>query len=243
MKRELEEQLASKWPEILRGRDKPPTESLMAFGFEHGDGWYSIVDALCEVLTDHARAEGREPLEASQVKQKMSSLKFYVAGLADDFERGAILLAQQLSGRVCEESGVPGRLYAKGGYCRVLAPEAASRLCFTIVARDHERPHPPVSWREAAAFLAPESRAAGSTAIDVPPGWSDIVYLLLSEIARVPRGVDLPPRIRNIRQQDGRLAVVFENGNEASMGAIAFAIAISERTDSASGAMQVPNLD
>jgi len=146
-----------------------------------------------------------------------------------------------LSGRVCEESGVPGRLYAKGGYYRVLAPEAASRLGFTIAARDPERPHPPVSWREAAAFLAPESRAAGSTAIDIPDGWTDIVYLLLSEIARVPRGVDLPPRIRNIRQQDGRLAVVLEN--EASMGAIAFAIAISERTDPASGAMQVPNLD
>lgn len=45
--------LINKYPKIFAGVNKPPTESLMCFGFECGDGWYAILDALCHNIQYH----------------------------------------------------------------------------------------------------------------------------------------------------------------------------------------------
>lgn len=244
MKRELEEQLASKWPEILRGRDKPPTESLMAFGFEHGDGWYSIVDSLCEVLTDHARETGRESVEATQIKQKMSTLRFYVSGFADDFEMGAILLAQELSGRICEKTGAPGRLYVKGGYYITMAPDVASQGQFRSVEQECERRFPPAPFEEVLDWLSPEVRGILVGPIDCPSGWSDLIELLLNQFVWPPSDAGVPTlRVHGLAERDGRLTVQLDGGRELDEGAAAFASAISRFIDPVTGVLQVPNLD
>jgi len=46
MNPELEKKLIAKYPELYSEHDKPPTESLMCFGFECGDGWYDLIDCL-----------------------------------------------------------------------------------------------------------------------------------------------------------------------------------------------------
>lgn len=97
MKPELTEKLYKKYPAIFANR----------CGFAHGDGWYGIIDAMCEALTDTystfieideslGREWGIEPLKRSvnskptylfevqpaqviarQVKEKLGTLRFY----------------------------------------------------------------------------------------------------------------------------------------------------------------------
>jgi len=43
--------LVEKYPELLANSAKPPTESLMCFGCECGDGWHKILDHLFGYFT------------------------------------------------------------------------------------------------------------------------------------------------------------------------------------------------
>jgi hypothetical protein len=51
MKTELEQKLFEKYPKIFGDRTKPKTESCMCWGLEVGDGWYDLIDILCEAIT------------------------------------------------------------------------------------------------------------------------------------------------------------------------------------------------
>lgn len=53
MKKELDEQLCKKYPKIFRDRHAPMTQTAMCWGFDCGDGWYNIVDALCSNIQNH----------------------------------------------------------------------------------------------------------------------------------------------------------------------------------------------
>ena len=48
---ELETQIISKYPNIFKNCSKSPQESCMSFGLEVGDGWFNIINTLCESLT------------------------------------------------------------------------------------------------------------------------------------------------------------------------------------------------
>ena len=51
MKKELDEALCAKYPLIFRDRHENMQVTCMCWGFEHGDGWYNIIDVLCGLLT------------------------------------------------------------------------------------------------------------------------------------------------------------------------------------------------
>ncbi len=50
MNKELEQKLIAKYPIILQDCKLSERESCMGRGFEHGDGWYNILEILLEVL-------------------------------------------------------------------------------------------------------------------------------------------------------------------------------------------------
>ena len=107
MKAELQQQIFSKYPKIFGDRTKPMTETCMCWGLEVGDGWYNIIDTLCEALTytyntsipvdeEDGKRLDIEPyvypkngetsyyfkvempqVKASQVKEKYGTLRFY----------------------------------------------------------------------------------------------------------------------------------------------------------------------
>ena len=54
MRDELDRRLVSKYPEIFRDRYGSPLETLMCWGFECNDGWYGLIDSLCQRLTNKA---------------------------------------------------------------------------------------------------------------------------------------------------------------------------------------------
>ena len=106
MKTELEQKLFEKYPKIFGDRTKPKTETCMCWGLEVGDGWYDLIDILCEALTytyttsiqvdkEDGERLGIKPfinkdeeatyyfkveppqVIATQVKEKFGTLRFY----------------------------------------------------------------------------------------------------------------------------------------------------------------------
>lgn len=92
----LDKQICEKYPSIFVNRNESYKNSCMAWGFSCGDGWYDIIDNLCEACTnlystgvslnpsDAFNNGGNAFLEisppkfiASQVKEKFGTLRFY----------------------------------------------------------------------------------------------------------------------------------------------------------------------
>lgn len=67
MRQELDEELCRKYPKLFRDRHAPMTVTCMCWGFDCGDGWYNIIDALCVNIQSHID---------NQRKNRISALKF-----------------------------------------------------------------------------------------------------------------------------------------------------------------------
>lgn len=53
MKDELDKALCEKYPKIFAQRNAPMSETCMCWGFACGDGWYNIIDQLCNYIQHH----------------------------------------------------------------------------------------------------------------------------------------------------------------------------------------------
>lgn len=105
----------------------------MCWGFEHGNGWYDILDAACSNIqnhvdwkrktepfagmTDEEYDEIHQPV-AAQVKEKFGGLRFYVNN-CDDYAYGVIAMAESMSYRTCEICGNAGSRRS-GGWIKTL---------------------------------------------------------------------------------------------------------------------------
>ena len=60
MREELDAKLVEKYPLIFKNRNGDMKETLMCWGFSHGDGWYNIIDVLCGLMySDYKHAKER----------------------------------------------------------------------------------------------------------------------------------------------------------------------------------------
>ena len=105
----LQKKLFEKYPVMFQDRVRPVTESTMGWGIEVGDGWFSLVDVLCEQLQGETDQNGAPQIVAIQVKEKYGELRFYV-GSASERQEAMTEFAEALSARVCEACGAPGSL-------------------------------------------------------------------------------------------------------------------------------------
>lgn len=122
MKKELDEALCAKYPKLFRDRNAPMTHTAMCWGFSCGDGWYDIIDRLCDKIQKHCDDIGEQTI-VIQVKEKFGTLRFYVGG-ADDYIWNAVADAEQQSAVTCEVCGSPGVAYG-GGWILTLCEEHA----------------------------------------------------------------------------------------------------------------------
>ena len=136
MKDELDKLLCEKYPKIFCDRDAPMTQTAMCWGFCVGDGWYDILDSLCNNIQSHIdwshksyeaglkwnkehpnkQREIREPVPqvvAVQVKEKFGGLRFYYEG-GDEQIYGMVRMAESWAAKTCEECGSKGMLRGKG---------------------------------------------------------------------------------------------------------------------------------
>lgn len=118
MREELDKQLCEKYPKIFANRYKPMTETAMCWGFEVGDGWYTIIDSLCGQIQNHIDWQNRKEekvaqVVADQVKEKFGGLRFYYSG-GDDVVDGMVRMAESWAANTCETCGKPGKLRGGG---------------------------------------------------------------------------------------------------------------------------------
>jgi hypothetical protein len=125
MKQELDETLCKKYPLIFADRNKSMMETCMCWGFEHGDGWYNIIDSLCGQIQHHIDWQNKNfekghaqykqvpQVVVSQVKEKFGTLRFYYHG-GDDVIDGMVRMAESWSAVACEECGAPGTQNSQG---------------------------------------------------------------------------------------------------------------------------------
>jgi len=124
MKENLQDKLFKNYPKIFRQKDLPSTETCMCWGITCDDGWYDIIDTLCEAIQQRVQfINGQRILvkptlvptkqsalicEAAQVKEKFGGLRFYTDG-GDDFINGLISMAESISYMTCEICGSKGK--------------------------------------------------------------------------------------------------------------------------------------
>ena len=111
MKIELQNKLFEKYPKIFAQKDLDKSQTCMCWGVECGDGWYWLIDNLCEHLQFHIDRNGKPQIEAVQVKEKFGGLCFCVQRANQEeqprleFLRGAICFTEKLSRSICESCG------------------------------------------------------------------------------------------------------------------------------------------
>lgn len=111
MSPEISARLCCAFPRLYRDHTQPIAHSLMAFGFECGDGWADLLHRLSEALVSHAERAGLD-IVAVQVKEKYGSLRVYVYGGDDEADR--LEAAEVESESICETCGDPGELHSNG---------------------------------------------------------------------------------------------------------------------------------
>jgi hypothetical protein len=132
MRQELDEKLCKDYPKIFANRNGDMTTTAMCWGFEHGDGWFNIINALCANMQHHIDWKNgqRERLlkdnpynqkirdevpqvVVDQVKEKFGTLRFYYHG-GDDAIDGMVRMAESMSAFTCEKCGAPGKMRGRG---------------------------------------------------------------------------------------------------------------------------------
>ena len=130
MKDELDKALCEKYPLIFKDRQGDMKDTAMFWGFEHGDGWYQILDSLCGNIQSYIDWNNRsavagykdfQPVEqvvAQQVKEKFGGLRFYYQG-GDRHISGMVRMAESWASVTCEVCGAPGTI-RHGGWIKTL---------------------------------------------------------------------------------------------------------------------------
>jgi hypothetical protein len=98
-------------------------------GFAVGQGWWPIIEALCDQINHHVewkqnqkekygRGEGCADVTVAQIKEKFGGLRFYYDG-GDDEVSGMVRMAESWASHSCEECGAPGKSRS-GGWIKTL---------------------------------------------------------------------------------------------------------------------------
>ena len=107
MDEKLEQQLFEKYPTIFPGgRNVDPKQSLICFGLEVGDGWFKLIDKLCE---DILKCDGGDKVVCVQLKEKFGGIRFYINGAPEEVH-DLIMKAERDSFKICETCGEKGKL-------------------------------------------------------------------------------------------------------------------------------------
>lgn len=126
MHEQLDALLCTRYPAIFL-HDDPSGRRL--FGFECGDGWFTLIDAACGLIQHHINVTGTEQLLASQVKEKFGGLRFYYR-CGSDYAATVVDLAESLSQHACEVCGATGRALSLSGWMQTRCPEHEGTMAY-----------------------------------------------------------------------------------------------------------------
>ena len=119
----LDAELCAKYPDIMAERRLGAMQTAMCWGFEHGDGWYHILNTAMKLVQSHVDITRRRGIEIDQVvfeqvKEKFGMLTIYQRG-GDEYTNGVLRMAEEMSRHICEQCGDVG-YPTKTGWIRTL---------------------------------------------------------------------------------------------------------------------------
>jgi hypothetical protein len=128
---ELDAKLCEKYPLIMSERRLGAMETAMCWGFDHGDGWYNLLDSAMHLVQSHIDMVNRRGYEIEQVvfeqvKEKFGMLTIYHRG-GNSYTEGVLRMAEEMSRHVCEECGDVGYPNDKG-WIRTLCDEHHAKV-------------------------------------------------------------------------------------------------------------------
>lgn len=88
MKQEFDEQLCAKYPLIFRDRTAPMTHTAMCWGFDHGNGWYNIINQLCANIQHHIDWKQKQHDHAVKYNEMVQAGLAGDLTLLDDYHKG-----------------------------------------------------------------------------------------------------------------------------------------------------------
>ena len=118
----LDATLVKKYPLLYADRHKDMKVTAMCWGFQHGDGWYKIIDKLSaklEALIKKEPKDERKGIKATTVKEKFGTLRFYMDGSTQEMG-DLIRVAEMESARTCESCSKPAKVKWNGGWANCL---------------------------------------------------------------------------------------------------------------------------
>jgi len=122
MNKENTMKLFNDFPNLYQGKNRPITENLMSFGFECGDGWFSLIYELSKKLS-----EVNPECIAVQVKEKFGGLRFYTDYINAEGDK-AIDEAERMADNTCEFCGSTNSSVKKrGGWIKTLCDECSEK--------------------------------------------------------------------------------------------------------------------
>ena len=97
MREELDHKLCADYPLIFKDRNGDMKSTLMCWGFSCGDGWYTIIDQLCSMLTgEYNQKKDAYDYVSGRLGEPMFGYK------PDDTPAGVIITQEMLDKRKAE---------------------------------------------------------------------------------------------------------------------------------------------
>jgi hypothetical protein len=130
MNQELTTQLTEKYPKLFSKTQ----------GIYCGDGWYNLIDIMCNLIQGYANRNNTDPTSQMvfvQIKEKFGTLNVYYQSAGNhEYVKGVTAFAERMSAEVCEVSGEKGALHrTKNGWAKTLSPTVASEMLATLIVR------------------------------------------------------------------------------------------------------------
>ena len=146
MNEKLQNDLVKAYPKIFKDVGGDPKVTCMADGIQCNDGWYDLLDTLCHTMQRWCDGENTRYITetdkyefvvegdpeyvqvvASQVKEKLGELRFYVDG-GDATTQGIIQMAENMSSRICELCGSPAKTNRDSGWMHTTCDSCNKRI-------------------------------------------------------------------------------------------------------------------
>ena len=135
MREELSRILYQRYPSIFVHFLLPDAEKK-GYKIWCQDGWFDLINTLCEQLEYWSSARNAPQYVVLDVKEKLGALRF--SGRYKSAEQiGALKMAYAMSTRLCETCGAPGRLVVD--VCRIMTRCEQHTPEGSIVIAENER--------------------------------------------------------------------------------------------------------
>lgn len=125
MNKENTEYLFNNFPHLYKGKDLSLKQNLMPFGFECGNGWFTIIKVLSQLIEKEIVDNNLTDVYAVQVKEKFGGLRFYMTYTTEKIDN-YIDMAKVLCYNTCEICGSITNVKPTQGWINYLCEKCRS---------------------------------------------------------------------------------------------------------------------